>query len=378
MKLLVVHPFAVVPTRQDFYARVQGITDWELTIVTPNRWKTDFGETIRARRSPAYHGSLVALPVVLAGHIPLHAYVARLAPLVRRERPDVVYVYHEPYGVATFQAFLASSRAGLPSLGFYSSQNIAKRYPWPFSAGERFVYRRATFAIAPASGAADVLREKGYAGPVEVIQFGIDPDIFHPDGPLDEGGLRSGTDTLTIGYVGRLVPEKGVETLLEALALLPARNFKAIIAGTGPSERALKRRTAQLGLVDRVTWGGYVPYEETPSVYRGIDVLVLPSRTAARWKEQFGRVVIEAVACGACVAAADSGELPRVIAATHGGWTFPEGDPEALAGRLERLQASPSELAECRRRGHATVLERFHIDVVARRFANALAAQAPT
>ena len=371
MKLLVVHPFALVPARQDFYARVQGMTGWDMTIVTPNRWKTEFGEVIRPRRDSGYRGSLISLPVVLAGHIPLHAYVARLAPIIRRERPDVVYVYHEPYGAATFQIFFANSRAGSgATIGFYSSQNIAKRYPWPFSAAERFVYRHASFAITPAQGAADVLRQKGYAGPVEMIHFGIDPDVFHPDGALDEPGLRSGNDTLTVGYVGRLVPEKGVDTLLEALALLPEGKFRAIIAGTGPSEDALKRRTAELGIVNRITWRGYIPHDHTPSVYRAIDVLALPSRTGPRWKEQFGRVVIEAIACGACVAAADSGELPRVIEATGGGWTFPEGDPQALAATLEGLRASPGDLVVRRRQAHATVLDKFHIDVVARCFAD--------
>ena len=211
MKLLVVHPFAAVPVRQEFYSHVQSMTGWEITIVTPARWKTEFGEKLRARRSPHYRGSLLPLPIALPGQIPLHTFVGRITPIIRRERPDVIYVYHEAYGTATFQAFLASIRAGGPPIGFYSSQNIAKRYPWPFAASERFVYRHASFAIVPAWGAADVLRRKGYGQRIEEIPFEIDFDRFHTQGlsALERAELRSGDDVLTVGYVGRLVPGKG-------------------------------------------------------------------------------------------------------------------------------------------------------------------------
>jgi glycosyltransferase involved in cell wall biosynthesis len=69
------------------------------------------------------------------------------------------------------------------------------------------------------------------------------------------------------------------------------------------------------------------------------------------------------------VVASDSGELPRVIQATDGGWVVPEGDAQALASRLEALRQAPEELAGQRRQAHATVLEHFHDDVIARRFA---------
>ena len=370
MKLLVVHPFAAVPVRQEFYSHVQSMTGWEITIVTPNRWKTEFGETLRARRSPQYRGSLLPLPIALPGQIPLHTFVGRIAPIIRRERPDVVYVYHEAYGTATFQAFLACIRAGGPPIGFYSSQNIAKRYLWPFAASERFVYRHASFAIVPARGAADVLRRKGYGQRIEEIPFEIDFDRFHTQGlsALERAELRSADDVLTVGYVGRLVPEKGVDTLLDALAALPRGKFRAMIAGTGSAAEGLRNRASELGIADQVSWLGYVPYADTPAVYRQCDVLVVPSRTVPRWKEQFGRVVIEAIACGTVVVASDSGELPRVIRATDGGWVFPEGDAQALASRLEALRQAPEALAERRRRSHATVVDRFHIDVVVRQF----------
>ena len=232
------------------------------------------------------------------------------------------------------------------------------------------MYRHASFAIVPAWGTADVLRRKGYGQRIEEIPFEIDFDRFHTQGlsALERAELRLGDDVLTLGYVGRLVPEKGVDTLLDALAALPRGKFRAMIAGTGAAAEGLRNHASELGIADQVSWLGYVPYAETPAVYRQCDVLVVPSRTVPRWKEQFGRVVIEAIACGAVVVASDSGELPRVIHATDGGWVFPEGDAQALASRLEGLRQAPEALAKRRRRSHATVVDRFHIDVVVRRF----------
>src|SRR5204862_775933 len=128
--------------------------------------------------------------------------------------------------------------------------------------------------------------------------------------------------------------EKGVDTLIDALALLPDDDYCALIVGDGPCSGDLKKRAAQAGLGTRVRWTGPVHSGDTVSLYHEMDVLVVPSKTTPGWKEQFGRVVIEALASGVCVITSDSGELPHLVGATEGGWTFPEGDHEALAARL--------------------------------------------
>jgi glycosyltransferase involved in cell wall biosynthesis len=370
MKLLVVNPFAVTPVRQDFYARVQAASGWEVTIVTPRQWKDDFGRRVRADRWPAYEGGLVTLPVLLQGNIPLHTYLRSLSAVFRRERPDVIYVYHEPYGAATFQSFFANRRVNAP-IGFYSSQNILKSYPWPFSAAEQFVYKRAAFAITVSDEVARVLRRKGYAGAAEVIPFSVDGERYRPTRPLDQEGLRE-DDTLTVGYIGRLVPEKGVDTLLDALARLPQDDFKAIIVGDGPSRETLHRHAEDLGLGDRVRWTGAVTTQDTSDLYHQMDVLVVPSKTVSGWKEQFGRVVIEALASGVCVVTSDSGELPRLVSITGGGLTFKEGDAKALADRLSALRARPSTLIDLRVQGHRSVLNLFSVDGNVRRLIGVL------
>jgi glycosyltransferase involved in cell wall biosynthesis len=104
-----------------------------------------------------------------------------------------------------------------------------------------------------------------------------------------------------------------------------------------------------------------VRHEEMASAYAALDVLVLPSRTTATWKEQFGRVIVEALWCGVPVVGSDSGEIPWLIGLTGGGLVFPEGDPAALAERLERLRADPALRARLAGDGRAAVERLFSV-----------------
>ncbi len=83
-------------------------------------------------------------------------------------------------------------------------------------------------------------------------------------------------------------------------------------------------------------------HDQMAAGYAQLDVLVLPSRTTPTWKEQFGRVIVEALWCGVPVVGSDSGEIPWLIGLTGGGLVFPEGDSEALAGRLSELREAPA------------------------------------
>ncbi len=366
MKLLVVNPFALTPDRQDFYRRLQALTAWQITLVTARQWKNDFGTDVRVQRLEGFTGRIIDLPVLLKGNIPLHLYRAVLRPILRRERPDVVYVYHEPYGVATFQVFRAQPSGA--AIGFYSSQNISKRYPWPFSAMERFVLDRADFAVTVSDRVSNVIRGKGYKGALYVVPFGVDTDLFSP--ALSRPPVTSRA-VLTVGFSGRLVPSKGIDTMLGALARLPADRFKAVIVGDGPQGPNLRNQARALGIDASIVWRGYLPNGELPDFYRQLDILVVPSKTTKRWKEQFGRVVIEAQACGVGVITSDSGELPHLIEATAG-WTFPEGDSRSLASLLQDLNQKRDVLAGVAIRGQLAVMHDYSLDSVVQRFARGI------
>jgi glycosyltransferase involved in cell wall biosynthesis len=184
-----------------------------------------------------------------------------------------------------------------------------------------------------------------------IPQFGVDPSVFTPK-PLE----RRTEGVFIIGYAGRLVSEKGIDLLLHAAARLPGA-WRVHIAGDGPAHTALADLAAQLGLADRVVFEGQLPSAQMVSFYHRLDALVLPSRTRPNWKEQFGRLLIEAMACRVPVVGACSGAIPGVIG--EGGLIFPEDDVAALHDHLLALMEDEALRQQLGEAGRARVIEHF-------------------
>jgi glycosyltransferase involved in cell wall biosynthesis len=159
-----------------------------------------------------------------------------------------------------------------------------------------------------------------------------------------------------LGYVGRFVPEKGIADLINALALLPA-HYQLTLVGAGSDEQRLRTLADSLGVGNRIHWHAPIATSDMPAMMQSFTALVLPSRTTANWKEQFGRVIIEAMACGTPVIGSDSGEIPYVIGA--GGATFPEGDASALATVIQSVCADPRRLEALRATARQRILTHY-------------------
>lgn len=318
-----------------------------LTLVPPS-WRDERGET-QLERAYTDGYRLETVPIVFNGSFHLHAYPG-LGRRLRAFRPHIVHIDEEPYNLATWQALVHARRAGARTL-FFSWQNIERAYPPPFSWGERWTLAHVDRAIAGTESAAQVWRAKGYRGPLDVIpQFGVDADLFAP-------GAETPPRPFTIGYFGRLVEEKGVALLLRAAARLPDPDWRLLLVGGGPQRAALEALAQQMGLSAHMCFRDQVPSTHMPALYREVDALALPSLTRPNWKEQFGRVLIEAMSSGVPVVGSDSGAIPDVIGAA--GLVFPEGDSDALAAHLARLQASADLRARLGQQGRARVLACF-------------------
>lgn len=319
----------------------------ELTVVVPPFWRDERG-VLRLERQHTSGYDLVVEPMALNGSFHFHFY-PRLGRQVRRVQPDLVHIDEEPYNLATVHALWLARRSGAKAL-FFSWQNILRRYPLPFRLVESYVLGRADHGIVGNRASAEVWRSKGYGGPITVIpQFGVDPEAYAPQAGRPERQF-------TVGYVGRLVDEKGVGLLLEALGSL-AGEWQACLLGSGPSRRPLQEQVQRLGLEGRVSFDDWIPSSQLPDYYRCLDALVLPSLTRVNWREQFGRVLIEAMACGVVVVGSSSGEIPHVIG--DAGLIFPEGEVEALRDRLAQLMANPDLRADLARRGRRRVLAHY-------------------
>ncbi len=320
----------------------------ELTVAVPPAWRDERGET-RLERAHTRGYDLAVTPIRFNGSFHFHYYPG-FEELAVRIRPAIVHLDEEPYNFATWHALRIAQSRGARSV-FFSWQNLRRHYPPPFSWMERQVLARADAAIVGNQAAADVWRAKGFRGPLHVIpQFGVDPEIFAP-GPAPVDG-----ETFTVGYAGRLVSEKGVDLLLTALARLP-RAARARIVGAGPEEARLRRLAVDLGIADRVAFEPMMPSTAVPGFYHGLDCFILPSRTRPNWKEQFGRVLIEAMACGVPVIGSTCGELPNVIG--DAGLVFPEGDVAALTSHLRCLMQAADQRRTLAASGRARVLSRY-------------------
>jgi glycosyltransferase involved in cell wall biosynthesis len=129
-------------------------------------------------------------------------------------------------------------------------------------------------------------------------------------------------------------------------------------------KQQLLTHATELGVGDRLELVGWT--NDVPAELRQLDVLALPSHTTRGWKEQFGRVLIEAMSCGVPVIGSSSGEIPNVIG--DAGLIYPEGDVQALAATIQRLAEQPTLYADLARRGRARVLERYTQAALARQY----------
>ena len=376
MRLLVVSHACSTAINQSFYADLEAETGWQVSLVIPSRWSNQYGITDTSARWRGLQGDIKRINVFRPGDIPTHLYRSWFISLLRQQKPDAIYVHQEPYGLSTFQVCLANYLTGRRPIGFYAAQNILKVYPPPIRQMEKWVFQQSRFALPVTQSALDVLRAKGYQHTVKVLPLAIDTGMYHPspDWRLQQRAqLGISQDRFVLGYVGRLVEEKGLGKLLLALDQLKQVPWELLLIGSGPFEAALRQKVDRMrDGHGRVHFIGYVPHDETSRWLSSLDVLVLPSETRPNWKEQFGRVLLEAMACGTPVVGSSSGEIPNVINATGGGLIFPEQDTHALAENLTLLAGSPGLRRNLIDRGQRSVAELYDQRRLVRKFASVI------
>jgi glycosyltransferase involved in cell wall biosynthesis len=251
----------------------------------------------------------------------------------------------------------------------YAAQNIKKRYPIPFRWFERYCFRRADAILACGTEVAETLRSKGYLRPLRVVALPTDTHTFAPELTRREAGRRAlnlRADDLAIGYAGKFVEEKGLRTLLGAFAKVAGqcKNAHLVLAGGGPLRDELVATAQRLGLADRVRIPGVIHNSDLPQFMNALDVFVLPSETRSNWREQFGRVAVEAMACGTPVIGSDSGEIPIVLG--DAGLVFCEGDQDALAECLLYALSHPEARDRLSQMGRERAVRLFSLEQVAR------------
>ena len=186
---------------------------------------------------------------------------------------------------------------------------------------------------------------------MKVIGNAVDPELFRP---LDRQACKDqlGLSGFVVGYVGRLVESKGLMDIVEALPQISAE-VTMVFVGSGDFQIALQKRVDELDLNRRVHFFPSRKMTDLPVLMNALDVLLLVSRTTPTWKEQFGRVIIEAHACETPVIGSDSGAISEVVG--RGGLTVRESNSGDIAAAITRLKDDPALAREMGRMGRQQV-----------------------
>jgi glycosyltransferase involved in cell wall biosynthesis len=297
----------------------------------------------------------------------------QLGGLVRRMRPDVIHVLSEPWGALPLQSvFLGGRTRTAVPVSVHAADNIFVHGSKP----EQLARQRILASVLP--------RLAGFVGWTgEVVQlarrFGLpestpslvipaeasDPDRFVPVTERIRQGARRrlglAEDHYVVGFLGRLTPEKGV---LDAVAAVKGvrveRPTTLAVWGIGPLVKPVQAQ--QNG---RCRYMGPLDLANVPTALQACDVVLMPSKAIPSWKEQFGRVAVEAMMSGCAVVAYRSGSLPSVL--DSAGVLVDEGDVGGLVSALQGLLEDPRERSWIGRRARESAVQRFHPQILAGR-----------
>jgi glycosyltransferase involved in cell wall biosynthesis len=270
-------------------------------------------------------------------------------------RPEIVQIEAEPWTPAAATASARAERLKIPST-IFASQSVDRPYTFMERWRRTRSLNRAGGLIGGNKLAATLLSRARAGVPVAVIpQIGLTP-------PLEI--LRAERAELALGFVGRLVPEKGLDTLFRACVKLLGR-WSLTVVGSGPAQEQLEALAERLGIASRISWRGALPPDALKDLWPDIDALVVPSRSTPQWVETFHLSLVEAMGYGVTVVGSDSGVLPELIGSA--GLIVPEDNAAALTGALQQLADTPRERLRLGREARLRVMAEFVDEAIARR-----------
>lgn len=367
MKIMAISHPCVTDVNQQFYSELEALGH-VVQLIVPSNFRTTYSASaVQVARWPKFAGTIEQRKVGLSKSIPLHYYQSNLRPSIIKFRPDVLFVEEEPYSASAWQAFHASRNIPMKRV-VYSAQNILKQYPLPFRWMEQYVLSRTDVAAVVSQDVGSVLRQKHYRGRLLSFPLGVDTGQFKPMPEAKEEirrelGLQ---ETFVVGFVGRFVEEKGIRILLETAAGLAGLPICFLFVGKGDLLEEI--RQAQMRYPAHIRIADSVKHNDVHRWINAMDVLALPSITMPNWKEQFGRVIVEAMACGVPVIGSDSGEIPVLIRETGGGWIVPEQSAEELASVIRFLSKREDERLRIADIGLGAVVNRYSKRSLAKAF----------
>ncbi len=241
---------------------------------------------------------------------------------------------------------------------------------------KRLVMERVDMFLPFTETAKKVLQIEGVTeDKIKVIYPGVDIERFRPGNKPDELLSKNNIDrdSFVILYVGKLVSWKGIHNLVYAAKILKdkgVKDFVVAVAGKGAQKENMQKLIKETGTDEHFKFLDFVSYNEIPDVYRMADVFVLPSYPTMTWQEQFGMVLVEAMASGKPVISTLSGSIPEVVGGA--GILIPPGDFIALADVIFKLIESEKIRENKGKAGRERVEKLFSAKNNAQKFADIL------
>jgi glycosyltransferase involved in cell wall biosynthesis len=365
MKILIVDHNAVDPSHRSVYDRLSRYQNVKLRLLVPSRWFDNYRMLELERTGAPANYEMYASHVLFPGHTHRLIYVS-LAKHLKEFQPDILYMNAEPENFQTFQAAMLHRWKKRGRFVFSSWRNVDYTdigFPYKFaflnSHIERFVLKNADHCISFNESAKQIFGQKGFSS-VTVIPPYVDASFFHKI-RRENLRIKMKRNGFVVGYLGRFIPEKGIDVLMKALAAA-SFDFTLMLVGDGPAKHDWQKLAALLGISGKIMWLPSVARSEIPQCLNCMDVVVLPSFTGTYWREQFGRILIEAMACEVPVVGSGSGEIPNVIG--DAGLIFPERDLHALHERLQRLHDDTRLRNDLIQKGVERVRKNFSVETV--------------
>src|SRR5438270_5530430 len=325
LKVLTIAHNAVAASNRARVEALQRLPGLQVRLLTPPWWLEE-GRRIDATGSATWQVGRT----LFTGNGTRYVYTVASLWSISTWRPDVIDLFEEPFSLVALQTMLLREVfAPRAALVFYSAVNVERGWRWPYRAIEQLLVHRADGAHAPNSDVPHILRSKGFGDkPIAVIPLGVDVERFAAAKPM----LLANIPRPRVGFIGRFEPVKGLNVLLDAFGRLTT-SASLVLAGDGSMRGAISGG-------DRVKVLPPVAFEAVPSFLKAMDVVVLPSVTILPLhREQFGRVLAEAMAAGVPVVGSSSGAIPEVIG--DAGLVVPEGDAATLARAIDAVLSQP-------------------------------------
>jgi glycosyltransferase involved in cell wall biosynthesis len=342
----------------------------EVIVVVPKRWRPGGvqNKIIKTQEKNEDRFRVVPISNFSNNNQGLLFFSIDLVGLLAQFKPHIIQVEQGAKALSYAQLIALNNVFNLKAKNvFFTWWNLPYKNKFPISYLEKYNLRNTQGLIAGNRDGADILKEHGYKGKIKVMpQLGVDEQLFSPR-TQPELAVKLGikADEFVVGFVGRFVPEKGILTLIEALAGLTELSWQLLLLGRGILQEKINQISIEAGIERRLIMVESVPHHEVPRYINLMNTLVLPSETtyqfktltAVGWKEQFGHVLIEAMACRVPVIGSDSGEIPNVIG--DAGLVFPEGDAEALRNCLQQLMERPELAQQLAQKGYERTMEKY-------------------